>query len=49
LQRYTHQLDQQETELETLRKTIRDAEAKRDEASAQLDQMVADLNLEADV
>lgn len=49
LQRYTRQLDQQETEIETLRKTIRDTEAKRDEASAQLDQMVADLNLEADV
>ena len=37
LQRYTKQLDEQETQLETLRKTIRDTEAQRDKASDQLE------------
>ena len=33
LQRYTKQLDEQETQLETLRKSIRDTEAQRDKAN----------------
>ena len=47
LQRYTKQLDQQETQLESLRKTIQDTEAQRDKANEQLETMIADLQLEA--
>jgi hypothetical protein len=47
LQRYTRQLDQQETQLETLRKTIQDTEARRDAASDELEKMIAELQLEA--
>lgn len=47
LQRYTKQLDEQETQLESLRKTIRDTEAQRDKANEQLEKMVADLQIEA--
>jgi hypothetical protein len=47
LQRYTRQLDQQETQLESLRKTIQDTEAQRDKANEQLETMIADLQLEA--
>jgi hypothetical protein len=46
LQRYTKQLDQQETQLEALRKTIHDTEAQRDQANDQLQTMIADLQLE---
>jgi len=46
LQRYTKQLDEQETELEALRKKIRDTEAERDKANEQLEQMIGELQLE---
>ena len=47
LQRYTKQLDEQETQLESLRKTIRDTEAHRDKANDQLEKMIDELQLEA--
>jgi len=47
LQRYTKQLDDQETQLEALRKTIRDTEAQRDKANDQLEKMIDELQLEA--
>jgi hypothetical protein len=47
LQRYTRQLDEQETQLETLRKKIRDTEAQRDAANEKLEKMIGELNLEA--
>jgi hypothetical protein len=46
LQRYTKQLDEQETELETLRKKIRDTEAERDKANDELERMIGELQLE---
>ena len=47
LQRYTKQLDDQETQLETLRKKIRDTEAERDRANAELEKIVDELQIEA--
>jgi len=47
LQRYTKQLDDQETQLANLRKKITDTEAQRDAANEKLETMIADLNLEA--
>jgi hypothetical protein len=47
LQRYTRQLDQQETQLEELRKTIQNAETQRDKANEQLEQMIAGLQLQS--
>ena len=47
LQRYTKQLDDQETQLAGLRQKIRDTESQRDQASDQLEQMIAGLELEA--
>ena len=47
LQRYTKQLDEQETQLEALRKIIRDTEAQRDKANEQLEKMIDELQLEA--
>jgi hypothetical protein len=47
LQRYTRQLDEQETQLESLRKTIRDTEAQRDKANGQLEKMIDELQIEA--
>jgi len=47
LLRYTKQLDDQETELATLRKKIQDTEAQRDAANDQLEKMINDLDLEA--
>jgi chromosome segregation ATPase len=47
LQRYTKQLDDQETQLETLRKKIRDTENQRDQANEQLEKMIDDLQIEA--
>jgi hypothetical protein len=47
LQRYTKQLDEQETQLESLRKTIRDTEAQRDKANDQLEKMIDELQFEA--
>jgi hypothetical protein len=47
LQRYTRQLDEQETQLEALRNKIRDTEAQRDKANDQLEKMIDDLQIEA--
>ncbi len=47
LQRYTGELDQQETQLDSLRKNIQDTEALRDKASDELDTMVDNLQLES--
>lgn len=47
LQRYTKQLDDQETQLAMLRKTIQDSETRRDAANDQLQQMIGSLQLEA--
>ncbi|HEY6945862.1 MAG TPA: carboxypeptidase regulatory-like domain-containing protein [Candidatus Acidoferrum sp.] len=47
LQRYTKQLDEQETQLEMLRMKIQDTEAQRDKANDQLEKMIEDLQLEA--
>jgi len=47
LQRYTHQLDEQETQLDVLRKKIKATEAQRDNANAQLEKMIDDLQIEA--
>jgi hypothetical protein len=47
LQRYTKQLDDQETQLAGLRKQIKDTEAQRDAANTQLQKMIDDLRLEA--
>jgi hypothetical protein len=47
LQRYTKQLDEQETQLDVLRKKIQDTEALRDKANAQLEKMIDELHIEA--
>ena len=47
LQRYTKQLNDQETQLEALRKKIRDTEAQRDKANDQLETMIDELQIEA--
>ena len=47
LQRYTKQLDEQETQLEALRKKIHDTETQRDKANDQLEKMIDDLQIEA--
>jgi SMC interacting uncharacterized protein involved in chromosome segregation len=47
LQRYTKQLDDQETQLATLRKKITDTEAQRDAENDKLEKMIDELNLEA--
>jgi hypothetical protein len=46
LQRYTRQLDEQETRLDALRKKIESTEAQRDQEQEKLDAMIADLDLE---
>ena len=47
LQRYTKQLDDQETQLEILRKKIRETEAQRDKANEQLEKIIDELQIEA--
>jgi hypothetical protein len=47
LQRYTKQLEEQETQLDVLRKKIRDTEAQRDKANEQLEKMIDELQIEA--
>jgi hypothetical protein len=47
LQRYTKQLDEQETRLDTLRKKIEQTESQRDQANDALGKMIEDLQLEA--
>jgi hypothetical protein len=49
VQRYTKQLDEQETQLDTLRKNIQATEAQRDKANAQLENMIQDLQIEASI
>jgi len=49
LQRYTRELDQQETELDSLRKTIQDTEPQRDKANNVLDDMIANFDLDATI
>jgi predicted RNase H-like nuclease (RuvC/YqgF family) len=46
LQRYTRQLDEQETRLDALRKKIEETEAQRDKANELLEKMIDDLQLE---
>ena len=47
LQRYTGELDQQETQLDTLRKNIQATEAERDKANDQLQDLIDNIQLEA--
>ena len=47
LQRYTGELDQQETQLDSLRKTIQSTETQRDKANEELENMIANVQLEA--
>ncbi len=49
LQRYTKQLDEQETQLDALRKKIRDTEAQRDRDNGELEKMIEELQIEAAV
>jgi hypothetical protein len=49
LQRYTKQLDEQETQLDALRKKIKDTEAQRDKDNAQLEKMIDELQIEATI
>jgi hypothetical protein len=46
VQRYTHQLDQQEDRLATLRSQIADLQAKSQQASDQLDKIIAEISLD---
>jgi len=46
LQRYTRQLDEQEDRLATLRSQIADLKGKRQQASQQLDQILAEISLD---
>lgn len=45
--RYTKQLDDQETQLEALRKKIQDTEARRDAANAALEKLIGEVQIEA--
>jgi hypothetical protein len=47
LQRYTRQLDEQETRLDALRTKIEQTEAQRDQANELLGKIIDDLQLEA--
>ena len=49
LQRYTKQLDEEETQLDALRKKMKDTEAQRDKANADLGKMIGDLEMEAEL
>jgi len=49
LQRYTKQLDEQETQLDVLRKKIKDTEAQRDKANDQLGKLIEELQIEATI
>jgi DNA repair exonuclease SbcCD ATPase subunit len=49
LQRYTKQLDDQETQLDSLRKKIQDTEAQRDKANEQLEKMIDEIQIEATI
>ena len=47
LQRYTKQLDEEETQLDMQRKSMQEFQAQHDQANAQLEKMTNDLELEA--
>jgi hypothetical protein len=47
LQRYTGELDQQETQLDSLRKTIQSTEARRDQANTGLENLIDSIQLES--
>ena len=47
LQRYTKQLDDEETRLDTIRKETADLEAKRSQAQAELNRMIEELQFDA--
>jgi hypothetical protein len=47
LQRYTRQLDDEETQLDTLHKKMKDTESQRDKASAELAKLIGDLEIDA--
>ncbi len=47
LQRYTSELDQQETQLDSLRKNIQSTEAQRDKSNDELQDMIANIQLES--
>jgi hypothetical protein len=47
LLRYTRQLDDQETQLDALRKKIQNTETQRDEANNALGKLIDDLQIEA--
>lgn len=47
LQRYTKQMDEQETQLETLRRKIQETEAQRDKANSAMEKMIDELQIEA--
>ena len=47
LQRYTGELDQQETQLATLRKNIQDTEAQRDKANQELENSIDGIQIES--
>ena len=47
VQRYTSEMDQQETQLDSLRKTIQSTEAQRDKANDELENMINNVHIEA--
>lgn len=47
VQRYTSELDHQETQLDSLRKTIQSTEAQRDKANDELENMIDSVQLQA--
>jgi len=47
VQRYTSELDQQETQLDSLRKTIQSTETQRDKANDELENMINNVHIEA--
>jgi hypothetical protein len=49
VQRYTKQLDEQENQLESLRKNIQATEAQGDKANDQLENMIQDLQIKASI
>lgn len=48
-QRYTKQLADQETQLDSLKSEAADLQAKHDEAQKELDNMIESLNMDADI
>jgi hypothetical protein len=46
LQRYTRQLDEEETQLDGLRKKAKDSETRRDNANGELARMIAELDID---